>query len=340
MSVQWMRQCLMLSALVVVVTACQTNTKTRNELVFPAGIHTWDKNQDYNLSQPSNGCSGCPTFENLSPSQGSLEQADWKFELTQGRSTFNLRGRVLGAGENDCGPNNDLLCSNEWRIWPPGSDFTPGYVMTPGGDLPTAYSFDLDPSFQCGLSRLVLVSENTYGLTRMIVDVDRRGGVCEVASSEPALNVRLVWGTDDTDLDLHLVRDGGELYSADDCYYDNCGVANDLGTSGLDWGVEGSAVDNPLLDVDDTEGGGPENIFLQRAGDQRYDVYVHYFEGMTETFPEIEIWYGTTLVDVVYYSATLPAFSRGGVWKAASIEIGGGRPSVNDSQQTLTFEGR
>ena len=57
-------------------------------------------------------------------------------------------------------------------------------------------------------------------------------------------------------------------------------------------------IDNPLLDVDDTERGGPENIFIHRAGDQFYDVYVDYYDGMTETLPEIEVWYGNDLIDM------------------------------------------
>ena len=63
---------------------------------------------------------------------------------------------------------------------------------------------------------------------------------------------------------------------------------NTLGTSGLDWGNLDTEIDNPLLDVDDTERGGPENIFIHRAGDRFYDVYVDYYDGVNETLPEIE----------------------------------------------------
>ena len=49
---------LSLAALFWSLTACQTNTKTRNELSFPSGIHTWQKGADYNLSQPTNDCGG------------------------------------------------------------------------------------------------------------------------------------------------------------------------------------------------------------------------------------------------------------------------------------------
>ena len=329
-----------LVGLVVSLAACQTNTKTRNELVFPAGVHSWEKGTDYNQSQPTDDCVGCPTLVTTSPSLSVLDSNAWRVTLESGTSTFDLRGYVEDAGIGDCGPYNDLLCSNEWRIWPPDAEGEMGWVTTPGGNLPSGGSFELAPSFQCGESRLVLVSENTYGLTRLILDVERRGGVCDVASEEPALNVRLVWGTENTDLDLHLVRDGGALNSSDDCYYEHCGPVNELGTSGLNWGDLGSAIDNPLLDVDDTERGGPENIFIHRASDQFYDVYVHYFDGLAETYPEIEVWYGTRLVDIVYYSANLPALTRGGLWHAATIYLGEGTPWVDDDNQTLSFDGR
>ena len=329
-----------LLALFFSLAACQTNTKTKNELAFPAGVHTWDKGVNYNESQPTDDCAGCPTITTTSPTLSTLEQRGWLINLDNGASTFNLRGFVEGADIDNCGSYNDLACSNEWRIWPPDSDFSPGYVMTPGGGLPVNGSFELNPSFQCGLSRMVLVSENTYGLTRLIMDVNRRGGVCDVTAEEPALNVRLVWGTENVDLDLHLVRNGGALNSLDDCYFDNCGPVNDLGTSGLDWGETGTAVDNPLLDVDDTERGGPENIFIHRASDDKYDVYVQYYDGAAETYPEIEVWYGSRLVDIVYYSANLPALTSGGLWHAATIYPTGATPLVEDDDQSLTFDGR
>ena len=49
-------------------SACQTNTQTTNELIFPLGISQWDKNQNYNYESPSNDCSGCPALTVTTPS--------------------------------------------------------------------------------------------------------------------------------------------------------------------------------------------------------------------------------------------------------------------------------
>ena len=87
-------------------------------------------------------------------------------------------------------------------------------------------------------------------------------------------------------------------------------------------GTIDTEIDNPLLDVDDTERGGPENIFIHRAADQFYDVYVDYYDGVNETLPEIEVWYGNDLIDIVYYSANLPRFTQGGLWHAATVFVG------------------
>ena len=43
---------------------------------------------------------------------------------------------------------------------------------------------------------------------------------------------------------------------------------------------------------------------------------------VNETLPEIEVWYGNDLIDIVYYSANLPRFTQGGLWHAATVFVG------------------
>ena len=97
------------------------------------------------------------------------------------------------------------------------------------------------------------------------------------------LHVQLVWSTPDdpdetdrigTDVDLHFKHgDAGASWNADangyDCYFANVNP---------DWGIAGDAADNPSLDIDDTNGAGPENVNLNRPEPGvTYEVGAIYF---------------------------------------------------------------
>ncbi len=84
------------------------------------------------------------------------------------------------------------------------------------------------------------------------------------------LRVEMFWDTNETDVDLHLVQEGYELFQdPGDCNFCN---------PSPDWGVSGSTSDNPTLDLDDISGYGPENINIDSPADGNYEVYVHYFD--------------------------------------------------------------
>lgn len=108
------------------------------------------------------------------------------------------------------------------------------------------------------------------------------------------LHVQLVWSTPDdpdetdgsgTDVDLHLVHERADgLWAGPaepwDCYY---------GNAQPDWGVIGEVSDNPSLDIDDTNGAGPENINLAEPElGVTYDVGAIYFRA-TSTFGDPEV---------------------------------------------------
>lgn len=88
-------------------------------------------------------------------------------------------------------------------------------------------------------------------------------------------HIQLAWAHDKADMDLHLIRNNGMPFSQDDCYYQNCKGAN-----GLDWG---SGNFNPHLDVDDTDGYGPENINIAGPANGNYKVAVHYYSPHSTT---------------------------------------------------------
>jgi hypothetical protein len=129
------------------------------------------------------------------------------------------------------------------------------------------------------------------------------------------LSVRLTWDTSFTDLDLHLVRAGGNPYEpGEDCYF---------GEKNPAWGGSGFE-DDPFLDRDATEGFGPELINLRTAADDRYDVYVQYHDydpvaGEQPTEAEVTVWLQGA-PEVV--SRGLTACGR--MWHVGRIAVDGG----------------
>ena len=103
------------------------------------------------------------------------------------------------------------------------------------------------------------------------------------ARPDEDIHVQLVWHTprdrDETDaegsdVDMHLLHPNGRSWAVAplDCYYAN---------TQPDWGPRGPA-GNPSLDIDDTNGAGPENINLDQPEDTNalggpYRVGIHYY---------------------------------------------------------------
>ena len=133
------------------------------------------------------------------------------------------------------------------------------------------------------------------------------------------VHVQLVWNTpnDDTlggggtDVDLHLLHpDGNWNGSRYDCYYAN---------RNPDWGPSGPS-GNPSLDVDDTDGWGPENINIvaPEAG-VPYTVGIHYYS---------PAGFGASDATVRIYTDGLLRFEREGYnlprdeafWEVATVE--------------------
>ncbi len=86
------------------------------------------------------------------------------------------------------------------------------------------------------------------------------------------LRFDMYWSTPATDVDLHLLAPNGEYWSDEDCYF---------GNPNPDWGMEASAVDNPVYGGDDDNGGdqsnpGVESISLMEPQEGTYTVIVTY----------------------------------------------------------------
>ncbi|MBI3074313.1 MAG: hypothetical protein HYY84_19560 [Deltaproteobacteria bacterium] len=139
------------------------------------------------------------------------------------------------------------------------------------------------------------------------------------------LHIQLVWDTPTVDVDLHLLRAGATLswFSADDCHFQN---------RTPEWFTP-SRYDDPRLDIDDTDGYGPENINVQQPtaspADQPYKIGVHYYSND---------YIGATRATVRVYCMGTLAAEKGPVllektnkwWDFGSIAWPGCNVTVND----------
>lgn len=187
-----------------------------------------------------------------------------------------------------------LITNNTLRAW--------GVITVTG----TAFSAEI-PLF-CGLQQITYTFNNGSGRSYWTAAVTLN------SCTTPLFRAQLTWDTGPTsDMDLHVIRPGGAPNTANDCYFANC-----QGTP-LEWGAAG--VDgNPVLDVDDTEGWGPENIVITsgpESGD--YKVYVYNYDGTPSTHASVKLYFD----DVEVNRWTSQALDTGvrDWWLVASVNL-------------------
>lgn len=168
----------------------------------------------------------------------------------------------------------------------------------------------------CGEQYLILKFTNAAGSSYYMVSVTRTSGC---SGGHAAFRVQLTWTSNAySDLDLHLLRPGGLYASGNDCYFGNCKSEN-TSTLGLEWGATGAA-GNPVLDVDDVDGFGPENINLSAGAESGdYRVIIHDWDGTVGEIATVKIFFND--VEAARYTSQALDNSTHRYWEVAKANI-------------------
>lgn len=177
-----------------------------------------------------------------------------------------------------------------------------------------------------------------YVLRLTVTDDSGDTDSCEFsvfASPGEGLRVEMFWNppeqaADWSDVDLHLLHPSSPAWFDwnGDCYYANCDTSAGFN---LEWDQPNYNPDNPRLDLDDTQGYGPENINIDEPlTGHTYTIGVHYFNdsgwGPAEVY--IKIYCGDINTDPIYEYGpmTIDVGSTDELndfWKVADVEWNG-----------------
>lgn len=138
-----------------------------------------------------------------------------------------------------------------------------------------------------------------------------------IAQTAEALRFELFWDNVESDLDLHLVPEGGDFFGTQDCHFAE-------GQLSPDWGVPGEPADDPTLTRDALTGYGPEIISFPAPAPGRYRALVHYFSAhhatASSTLATLRLYrFGVLLREV---RRTLS--SEGARWEVLAVTWPGG----------------
>lgn len=138
-----------------------------------------------------------------------------------------------------------------------------------------------DPSNKINRAAFQAKMKGSYTVRLIVINEKGISSVpaeCTVeAVSDDDLAVKLLWNNKNSDIDLHLIRPDGEFGDlTSDCYYWNC--SPQYSGERPDWGVEGETKDDPFLDIDNTDGIGPETVTINKPDNGIYTVTIHAYD--------------------------------------------------------------
>lgn len=162
--------------------------------------------------------------------------------------------------------------------------------------------------------------DNDYAQNNGLVDGcedSNQNGKCEsnlgetdnfMPSDDMNLHVQLTWPGLGTDVDVHLIRPGSQMWSDGDCYWSN---------RSPEWGMPGVSCDNPRLDIDCISDCTVENIRLSKLENGVYSVSVHYYSDhdLGPTSPIV-----TVTLQGVRYDFGPQELASDDVWNVCTIQ--------------------
>jgi hypothetical protein len=169
--------------------------------------------------------------------------------------------RLDGRGSTIGTPDTEIV-TYEWQLEQRPVSST-AILFSPDADR-TEMTCDLAGDYQVRLR--VFDSEGIRSCEDSVVRF--------TAQPTEEMHLQLVWDHPSADLDMHLLREGGEAFDHDgDVYFSN---------RNPDWFPTVPA-SNPSLDADDDEGYGPENINIEAPiPGSKWTVLVHYWNKQTD----------------------------------------------------------
>lgn len=183
-------------------------------------------------------------------------------------------------------------------------DWDPGDPNIPG-DLPRSV-FGQWVNLSPGDNTIQVTAINTTGSDSMTIHV-------RAEVPEQDLWTRLVWNTDETDIDFHLYPEISGIFSYDDCHWR---------WESQPWGAH--------LDIDDVNGFGPEHITGETISPGSYILAVHYYSTHGVTDPtNAQVLVRTPSAEKFYSQG---GFTRSGqIWTVCRITYPGGLVEDIDS---------
>jgi len=172
---------------------------------------------------------------------------------------------ALAAGDTEVVPNTWVYFSDAGSSDPNGDSLTHSWTIE---EKPEGSSATLIGAFTSSPSMLADVAGD-YQICLTVTDTQSCPSEpdCLILTVKPqvSLHLELTWDTTNSDLDLHYRAPGGTFFDS----YPLCGLTSSdvyWCSSNPDWGSgglgspDGNSANDPILDVDNVMGYGPENI--------------------------------------------------------------------------------